>query len=138
MFKPDHFPSRDNEWQPGIRWQTMLWQCERLGLKFENVRSVAKPSIRLSIWSREKLSEAFITSLVAEISYRCNLQLDLRDFNRSFRNDPQLGPIIRKRRGLRPQSYSSPYEYSCPNPSPMLISPTSFRGDCYCAAQTVS
>jgi 3-methyladenine DNA glycosylase/8-oxoguanine DNA glycosylase len=111
MYKPDHFPSRDNEWQPAIRWQTMLWQCERLGLKFENVGTIAKPSIRFGIWSRERLSGAFIDDLVAEINYRYGLLFDLREFNRRFRDDPQLGPIIRKWRGLRPLSYSSLYEY---------------------------
>ncbi len=111
MHKPDHFPSRDNEWQPGIRWQTMLWQCERLGLKFENRGTVAKPRVQLSVWSKEKLAPAFLDCLAAEIVYRYNLQLDLHDFNRRFHEDPQLGPIIRKWRGMRPLSYSSLYEY---------------------------
>lgn len=25
LHKPDHFPSSDNAWMPGVRWQTMLW-----------------------------------------------------------------------------------------------------------------
>ena len=23
LHKPDHFPSSDNVWEPGVRWQTM-------------------------------------------------------------------------------------------------------------------
>lgn len=111
MHKPDHFPSSDNEWQPGIRWQTMRWQGERLGLKFENVGTVAKPNIRLSIWSKNKLASSFVDELTAEITYRYNLQLDLTEFNRHFRDDPKFAPIIRKWRGMRPLSYSSLYEY---------------------------
>ncbi len=111
MHKPDHFPSRDNEWQPEIRWQTMLWQFERLGLKFENCGTVAKPRIRLSVWSKEKLALLFIDGLVTEISYRYNLHIDMKKFNRRFRDDPQLGPVIRKWRGMRPLSHSSLYEY---------------------------
>lgn len=109
--KPDHFPSRDNEWQPGVRWQTMLWQCQRLGLKFENTGTAAQPCVRLSIWSDEKLGSSLVDGLASEILYRYNLQLDLHDFNKRFRDDPQLGPIIRKWRGMRPLSYSSLYEY---------------------------
>jgi hypothetical protein len=30
MHKPDHFPSGDTYWETGQRWQTMLWQDERL------------------------------------------------------------------------------------------------------------
>lgn len=111
MHKPDHFPSSDNEWQPGIRWQTMRWQGERLGLEFENLGTIGKPSIRLSIWSKNQLDSTFVDELVAEITYRYNLQLDMTEFNRRFRNDPQLGPIIRQWRGMRPLSYSSLYEY---------------------------
>jgi hypothetical protein len=29
LYNPSHFPSADNEWQPGVRWQTMLWQKQR-------------------------------------------------------------------------------------------------------------
>ena len=53
MHKPDHFPSPDNAWEPGVRWQTMLWQGEPLGLVFENAGTIDEPRIRLSIWSRD-------------------------------------------------------------------------------------
>ena len=45
MHKPDHFPSADNEWELGIRWQTMLWEKVPLGLKIENKGTVSKPEI---------------------------------------------------------------------------------------------
>jgi 3-methyladenine DNA glycosylase/8-oxoguanine DNA glycosylase len=109
--KPDHFPSSDNAWQPGIRWQTMLWQGERLGLKFENRGTLAKPRVRLSVWSKEKLARTFVDGLVAEIVYRYNLHFDLTEFNKRFRADPQLGLIIRQWRGMRPFSAGSLYEY---------------------------
>jgi len=111
MHKPDHFPSADNEWEPGIRWQTMLWQNRPLGLKFEGQGAVDQPGITLSIWSKDELGQDLLDSLTDEINYRCNLQLDLTDFNRRFRDDPQLGPVIDKWRGMRPASYSSLYEY---------------------------
>jgi 3-methyladenine DNA glycosylase/8-oxoguanine DNA glycosylase len=111
LHKPDHFPSSDTVWQPGIRWQTMLWQSVPLGLKFENRGTVAKPSIALTVWSPAKLSREFVDGLIAEITYRYNLQFDLREFNRRLRGDPQLGPILRKWRGMRDLSYSSLYEF---------------------------
>ena len=109
--KPDHFPTSDNAWQPGIRWQTMLWQGEYLGLKFENRGTLVKPRVRLSVWSKEQLARTFVDGLVTEIVYRYNLRLDLTEFNRQFRADPQLGPIIRQWRGMRPFSAGSLYEY---------------------------
>jgi len=111
MHKPDHFPSADNDWEPGVRWQTMLWQCTPLGLKLENQGTIDRPGISLSIWSRDELSQDFLDSLTDEITYRCHLQLDLTEFNRRFGDDPQLGPGIDKWRGMRPVTYSSLYEY---------------------------
>ena len=111
MHKPDHFPSADNEWKPGIRWQTMLWQNVPLGLKFENRGAIDRPVISLSVWSRDELGQDFLNGLTDEINYRCNLQLDLTEFNRRFGDGPQLGPIIDKWHGMRPANYSSLYEY---------------------------
>ena len=56
MHKPDHFPSADNKWEPGIRWQTMLWQSVPLGLKFENQGTADRPgyfpaTARLRTWN---------------------------------------------------------------------------------------
>jgi len=111
MHKPDHFPSADNDWEPGIRWQTMLWQRAPLGLKLENRGTIDCPEISLSIWASDELDQDFLDGLTDEITYRCNLQLDLSEFNRRFGDDPQLGPVIDKWRGMRPASYSSLYEY---------------------------
>jgi 3-methyladenine DNA glycosylase/8-oxoguanine DNA glycosylase len=111
LYKPDHFPSADNAWEPDVRWQTMLWQGERLGLKFENQSETEYPEVRLSIWSRETLSQDFIAQLTAEINYRYNFQLDLADFYRRYGADSQLGPVIKKWCGMRPFNYGSLYEY---------------------------
>jgi 3-methyladenine DNA glycosylase/8-oxoguanine DNA glycosylase len=111
LHKPDHFPSADNEWQPGVRWQTMRWQGKPLGLNFENCGTIDQPCIHLSIWSEEPLSLDFVAGLVNEINYRGNFQLDLAEFNRRFKDDPQLGPIIEKWRGMKPLNLNSLYEY---------------------------
>ena len=111
LHNPDHFPSADNEWEPGIRWQTMLWQERPLGLKFEDQGTIDQPRISLSIWSTDELGQSFINGLIDEINYRYNLQLDLTEFNQRFRDDPQLGPVVNKWRGMRPLNPSSLYEF---------------------------
>ena len=84
MHKPDHFPSADNTWEPGIRWQTMLWQGKPLGLKFANEGTIEQPKLSVLIWSKNTLESSFYKSLSDEITYRYNLQLDLSVFNREF------------------------------------------------------
>lgn len=111
LHKPDHFPSADNAWEPGVRWQTMRWQGVPLGLKFENQGTAAAPRIKLSIWSAQALTKAFLDGLIAELRYRLNLDLDLTAFNQRFREDPQLGAIIQKWHGMRPMTCSGLYEY---------------------------
>lgn len=111
MHKPDHYPSGDNEWEPGVRWQTMLWQKVPLGLKFENQGTIDQPEVVLSIWSEDKLGHDFVDGLTDEVNYRYGLQLDLTEFNERFRGDALLGPVISKWRGMRPLNCSSLYEY---------------------------
>lgn len=109
--KPDHFTSGDNQWQPGIRWQTWFWQGKQLGLKFINQGTAKKPQILVEIYYSTDLSPSFIKSLSEEIEYRFNLNLDLSDFYQSFKDDRVLGPVVRRWRGMRPGHPSSLYEY---------------------------
>ena len=109
--KPDHFPSADNDWQPGQRWQTMVWQGQPLGLVFADHGSLNDPLIQLTIYAGAELDEAFLDRAVAEVNYRYNLQMDLGGFNHHFQHDSQLGPVIHKWQGMRPISNASLYEY---------------------------
>ena len=109
--KPDHFTSGDNLWEPGVRWQTFDFQGSKIGVKFEDQGTVDKPKINISIYSKEGLSDDFIESLIEEIKYRYNLDLDLSGFYQTLGGDKVLGPIIKRWRGMRPGHPSSLYEY---------------------------
>jgi 3-methyladenine DNA glycosylase/8-oxoguanine DNA glycosylase len=111
LYKPDHFPTADNTWEPGVRWQTMLWRGEQLGLKFRNWGTGDRPRILLTIWSQEKLEQSFVVGLLDEIDYRYSFQFNLAEFNRRFKDDPQLGAVIARWRGMKPLNHSSLYEY---------------------------
>lgn len=111
LFKPDHFPSSDTRWEPGVRWQTMLWQGERLGLRIENRGTVDEPRVMLGVFAARPLGGEFLDGLAAEIVYRYNLDLDLAGFTRCFEDHPVLGPILGRWRGMRPMTPGSLYEY---------------------------
>ncbi len=111
LHKPDHFPSTDNLWRPGVRWQTMLWQGRQLGLKVEALDQAGQPRLRLSVYSAEALDAPFLAGLEREIRYRYNLDLDLDRFYAAFEQHPLLGPVIQRWRGLRPINFGSLYEY---------------------------
>lgn len=109
--KPDHFTSGDNYWQPGIRWQTWNWQGKQLGLKFVNGGSTEQPKIIVEVNYQDVLEDQFIRSLIDEIRYRYNLDLDLSNFYAELGKDQVLGPIIKRWRGMRPGHPNSLYEY---------------------------
>lgn len=109
--KPDHFPSNDNLWEPGIRWQTWLWCGKPLGLKFSEQGTYSKPKVKLEIFSKTSLDKKLIDSLVREIRFKYNLDMDLADFYARFKNDKVLGSVIKRWRGLRPGHQGSLYDY---------------------------
>jgi 3-methyladenine DNA glycosylase/8-oxoguanine DNA glycosylase len=111
LHKPDHFPSTDNRWVAGARWQSMLWRGVSLGLKFEDAGSLEVPCVFLNVWSEQPLEADFLQSLREEIDWRYNFSLDLSEFNARFAPDPQLGPAIDRWRGMRPMDPGSLYEY---------------------------
>jgi len=111
FYKPGHFPSSDTKWEPGKRWQTMLWEGKTLGLIYENAGTKSKPKVVVKIFSPRSLTEEFLKSLKQEIIWRFNLDLDLADFYGHTGKDPLLSPIIKRFFGLRPMHYGSLYEY---------------------------
>ena len=110
--KPDHFTSGDNYWEPGIRWQAWNWQGKQLGLKFVNASSMEEPRVVVEIYYQCPLDDVFVSSLIDEVRYRYNLDLDMSAFYGTFANDQVLGPIIKRWRGMRPGHPSSLYEYA--------------------------
>jgi 3-methyladenine DNA glycosylase/8-oxoguanine DNA glycosylase len=111
VHKPDHFPSPDNAWSPGIRWQTMRWRGVPLGLRLQDVGTVDAPRVDVHVYAAQDLDATYLAALSDEIVYRYNLALDLAPFYEQCQGDPQLGPVIDRWRGMRPISPGSLYEY---------------------------
>ncbi len=111
FYKPAHFPTKDTKWESGKRWQTMLWQGEKLGLIFKNTGTNKKPEVSVKIYSQHKLAPEFIESLKQELIWRYNLNLDLNKFYQAVSNEPILAETVKKFYGLRPMHAGSLYEY---------------------------
>jgi len=105
--KPDHFPSQDNHWEPGVRWQTIRYEGRLLGLRIEGAPNL----VRATVWAGEALSDSFRDALKRELCWRANLTLDLADFERRARDDRRLASVVSRWRGMRPMHMGSLYEY---------------------------
>ncbi|MFH1656719.1 MAG: hypothetical protein ABH956_03030 [Candidatus Nealsonbacteria bacterium] len=110
IHKPSHFPSSDNEWEKGKYWITMLWQGKYLGLKLEDKGTIIKPKIKLTVYSKEHLSKKYKESLIPEIEWRFNLNQDISGFDKKFKKDKILGPLLRIWKGMKPVAANSLYE----------------------------
>jgi N-glycosylase/DNA lyase len=110
VYVPHHFPEPDFEWKKGICWQTMNFQEKLLGIKMENEGTVNKPKIRLTIYSKKKLTKEEIESIVNEISFRYGFNEDISEFCNKFESDKFLKSPIKRLKGMRINCANSLYE----------------------------
>lgn len=110
LHKPSHFPSSDNIWKKGKYWITMVWKGKYLGLKLEDKGTVSRPKIKVSVYSKQKLLKDFRDSLIPELEWRFNLKSDISEFNKKFKQDKILGPLLKKWKGMKPVAANSLYE----------------------------
>jgi 3-methyladenine DNA glycosylase/8-oxoguanine DNA glycosylase len=112
VFRPDHFPSRDAEWQPGTYWQTFRWKDTDLGVRLQNKGTNNRPKIRATLFAKHRPPPSAFEDIVNEISWRFDLDsTGVPEFVDRFRNDRLLGPAIQRSRGMRLKSGYSLYEY---------------------------
>ena len=110
VHQPSHFPSSANAWAPGTAWITMRAQGRRLGLRLRDRGTVDAPRVQLSIYATSALPPAFTPALLAEVAWRFNFDQDLAPFTAAFAEDAFLGPVIARRRGMKPVAANSLYE----------------------------
>ncbi len=110
LHKPSHFPDQLTISEKDRFWQTMRLNNGAFGIKMENVGKTNKPKIKLTIFSKSKLTENKIDYVKKELSWRYDLGADLSEFNRTFKTDKFLGHVLKKWIGMRVSSAHSLYE----------------------------
>jgi 3-methyladenine DNA glycosylase/8-oxoguanine DNA glycosylase len=105
-----HFPVPDFEWQKGIYWQTMNFKGKFLGIKLENQGTLNKPKIKLTIYSKKKLTKQKIKDILNELNWRYGFNEDISEFYQKFKSDKFLGEALEKWKGMRLNCSNSLYE----------------------------
>lgn len=110
--KPSHFPNKLklDDWEPGRYWQSLRLGKTLYGLRVEDAGTVAKPKIKVSIYSGKNLKKDEIRKIKEEIVWRFELTLDLREFNELAKNDNRFYPVFKKWTGVRNTSPQTFYE----------------------------
>jgi 3-methyladenine DNA glycosylase/8-oxoguanine DNA glycosylase len=81
-----------------------------LGLKMENKGTVNKPRVRLTVYSKRKLTVQEIEDILEELNWRYGFDEDISDFCNRFRNDKFLRKAIKNWKGMRLNCSNSLYE----------------------------
>jgi 3-methyladenine DNA glycosylase/8-oxoguanine DNA glycosylase len=85
----------------------MRFEDRLFGLRIED----AAPHVRVGVWAEDRIGGSTLAALGDELVWRANLRLDLGEFDALARRDPELAPVVRRWRGMRPMHLGSLYEY---------------------------
>lgn len=110
VYDPSHFPTPIEIWRPGKFWKMMRFKNRILGIKLENIGTIDKPKIKITIFSTSKLSKKFIGCLVEELKFRYGFDEDLSEFYEKFKSDPLFAKIFKRMRGAHSRALESLYE----------------------------
>lgn len=105
-----HFPTPDFEWKKGICWQTMNFDNKFLGIRMENKGKTNKPKIKLTIYSRNKLTKHEIENILNELNWRYGFNENISGFCKKFKSDKFLGPVLKNWKGMRINCSNALYE----------------------------
>jgi 3-methyladenine DNA glycosylase/8-oxoguanine DNA glycosylase len=108
--KPSHFEDGVGAWEHGKFWQTMRQGKNIFGLRIEDKERAGCPELKVSVFSKDKISGKSLDLLKKEIVWRNELDRDLSDFKKAARSDKRFYPIFKKWMGMRSSTSDSLYE----------------------------
>lgn len=113
MFNPSYFPGPGSHWEPGSFWMGLRWRGRPYGVRLRSPGAGSRTRVTLTVYAQRRPSRATLASIAEEISWRFDLNsMGVPEFVRRFRRDPYVGPLIRRRPGMRPHAdILSLYEY---------------------------
>ena len=110
VHKPSHFPAPVSAYRDGVYWQSLRLGDDLLGVRMEDAGDADRPAIDVTLFSASPLSKTQQDAALDELSWRFDLTADLSPFDLTFGEDPLLGPVIQRWRGMRVSASDSLYE----------------------------
>ena len=100
VFKPSYYPDPLKAYESGKFWFTMKLENKIYGIKLENKGTVSKPKVSIVIFSKSKLSKNELRGVIDEVNFRFELQRDISEFFKKFKNDKVLSPFLKRWYGM--------------------------------------
>jgi len=110
VYVPHYFPTPDFDWQPNVMWQTLNLDRRLIGLRMENEGALNTPKVRLTVYSKNKLTSNVMESIVEELNWRYGFNEDISEFFEEFENNKLLKSVFRSWKGMRVNCAYSLYE----------------------------
>jgi 3-methyladenine DNA glycosylase/8-oxoguanine DNA glycosylase len=110
VHKPSHFPAPISAYADSVYLQALRLGDDALGIRMEEASERGRPAIDVTFFSSSPLSPSQRSAALDELSRRFDLASDLSPFDLAFRDDPVLGPVIERWRGMRVSASDSLYE----------------------------
>jgi len=94
-----------DDWQPGLYWQSIRigsgGGAKLIGLRIEDRGRRRSSKFKVTTFCNRRLDDDEIRGLKQEISWRFDLDADLREFNRRVARDRRFAPVFRRWLGMR-------------------------------------
>ncbi|MBU4492969.1 MAG: hypothetical protein KKA61_01225 [Nanoarchaeota archaeon] len=100
VFKPAHYPDLLKIYEIGKYWFAMRFENKMYGIKMESLGTTDKPKIRITIFSKSKITEEETTKLLKELDFRFEFSRDISNFCEKFKDDEVLSPFLKRWYGM--------------------------------------
>lgn len=100
IFKPSHYPDNTEIYETGKYWVGLRLNNKIYGIRIKNLGTIKKPSIKITIFSNQKLSKEGIQKIIKELDFRFEFSRDISEFSKKFEKDRILSPFLKKWNGM--------------------------------------
>ena len=100
IFKPSYYPDPLSIYEAEKYWFAMRLNGKIYGIKMESNETVNKPRVRITIFSKTKLSKNELKNIIDELNFRFEFQRDISEFFKKFKNNEILSPFLKRWYGM--------------------------------------
>lgn len=101
VFKPSHYPDPTKVYITGKYWFPLRLNSKIYGIQMVNRGTITRPRVAIFIFSKKRLSNNEVTSVLTEVGFRFGFYQDISDFNYRFKKDRVLERFLRRWKGMR-------------------------------------
>lgn len=100
VFKPAHYPDPLKIYETGRYWFAMRFENKIYGIKMESLGTTNKPKIKITIFSKFKITKEESKKVIDELDFRFEFSRDISEFFEKFKNDSVLSPFLKRWYGM--------------------------------------